>query len=373
MILDSHYASRRVLVTGHTGFKGAWLTEWLLMLGADITGYSLPPSTTPSLFESLGLEGRVKHVIGDINDAANVARIVEETQPDLIFHLAAQPLVRLSYEDPVRTYSTNVMGTINVLEASRRLVKPCAVICITTDKCYENREWLYGYREEDPLGGYDPYSSSKAAAEIAISSWRLSFFSPAKIAKGEIAAVGLASVRAGNVIGGGDWALDRIIPDCMRALAKGQAIGVRNPRATRPWQHVLEPLSGYLSLGAKLHRTLLEPTRAGANRLGQLCSAFNYGPALESNLSVGAVVAEVLKHWPGTIQDLSDPKAVHEASLLNLATDKAYHTLAWQPRWHFAETIARTVSWYRLAAANPSAEALRDFTRSQINEYSSSS
>lgn len=367
--LSEHYRGKKVLITGHTGFKGAWLAEWLLLLGADVHGYSLPPPTQPSLFEQLGLAARIKHRVADVRDSAAVRQAVLACRPDFIFHLAAQPLVRLSYRQPVETYATNVMGTVNVLEAARQLPGPCAVVCITTDKCYENREWLYGYREEDPLGGYDPYSSSKAAAEIAIASWRRSFFPVGKIARGEIAPVGIASVRAGNVIGGGDWALDRIVPDCMRALARREAIAVRNPQATRPWQHVLEPLSGYLTLGASLHQALASPRTTDGTQLGKLCSAFNFGPALDSNRPVRDVVEEILRHWQGKWADLSDPLAVHEAGLLNLATDKAHHLLGWKPRWHFAETIKKTVEWYRFAASGPNPEQLHEFTRAQIRDY----
>ena len=370
--LSEHYRGKKVLITGHTGFKGAWLAEWLLLLGADVHGYSLPPPTQPSLFEQLGLAARLKHRLADVRDAESVRAAVLEWQPDFIFHLAAQPLVRLSYREPVETYSTNVMGTINVLEAARQLAKPCAAVFITTDKCYENREWLHGYREEDKLGGYDPYSSSKAAAEIAIASWRRSFFPVEKIASGAIAPVGIASVRAGNVIGGGDWALDRIVPDCMRALGRGEAIAVRNPQATRPWQHVLEPLSGYLALGAQLHQALVDHGKTDDSaRLENLCSAFNFGPALDSNRPVREVVEEILRHWPGAWTDLSDPTAVHEARLLNLATDKAHHLLGWKPRWDFAQTIQKTVEWYRFAATGPKGESSIEFTRAQIVAYNS--
>lgn len=370
--LSEHYRGKKVLITGHTGFKGAWLAEWLLLLGAEVHGYSLLPPTQPSLFEQLGLAARLKHRVADVRDAESVRAAVLEWQPDFIFHLAAQPLVRLSYREPVETYSTNVMGTINVLEAARQLTGPCAAVFITTDKCYENREWLHGYREEDKLGGYDPYSSSKAAAEIAIASWRRSFFPVEKIASGAIAPVGIASVRAGNVIGGGDWALDRIVPDCMRALGRGEAIAVRNPQATRPWQHVLEPLSGYLALGAQLHQALVDHGKTDDSaRLENLCSAFNFGPALDSNRPVREVVEEILRHWPGEWTDLSDAQAVHEASLLNLATDKAHHLLGWKPRWDFAQTIQKTVEWYRFAATGPKGESSIEFTRAQIVAYNS--
>ena len=238
------YRGKSVLVTGHTGFKGAWLAEWLLALGARVHGYALESPTEPALFHQLGLADRLQHELGDVRDAAGVRQSVARAQPDFVFHLAAQALVRGSYVQPLETYATNVLGTANVLDALRTLEKPCAAVFITTDKCYENREWVHGYREEDPLGGHDPYSSSKAAAEIAIASWRRAFFREHPVR--------IASARAGNVIGGGDWASDRIVPDCIRSLQAGQPIAVRNPNATRPWQHVLEPLSGYLGLGALL-------------------------------------------------------------------------------------------------------------------------
>ncbi|PWU20713.1 MAG: CDP-glucose 4,6-dehydratase, partial [Verrucomicrobia bacterium] len=244
------YSGRNVLVTGHTGFKGGWLCQWLLGLGAEVTGYSLPPPTQPALFEQLALADRMHHLDGDVRDEVAFTQAVRKSAPDFIFHLAAQSLVRESYRTPVATWQTNVMGTVHVLEAARGLNKKCAVVCITSDKCYENREWLYGYREEDSLGGHDPYSSSKGAAEIAIAAWRRSFFQSRDAnSKG----VSIASARAGNVIGGGDWATDRIVPDCVRALQQREPIAVRNPCATRPWQHVLEPLSGYLWLGARLY------------------------------------------------------------------------------------------------------------------------
>ena len=345
------YAGKTVFVTGHTGFKGSWLCEWLLQLGAEVAGYSLPPRTRPALFEQLHLAPRLKHHLGDVRDGSKLGRAIKQAKPDFVFHLAAQPLVRESYARPVETFDTNVMGTVNVLDALRGLKRPCAAVCITTDKCYENREWLYGYREEDPLGGHDPYSASKAAAEITISSYRRSFF--------QAHAVKIASARAGNVIGGGDWAVDRIVPDCIRSLQKGRAIAVRRPHATRPWQHVLEPLSGYLWLGAQMsQRSTLNP---------QLCSAFNFGPAHESNRTVADLVVEVLKHWPGRWEDQSDSKAVHEAGLLQLATDKAQTLLGWSPVWNFPTAIEQTVKWYReISNRPPAAPAL---TSRQIEQY----
>src|SRR5208282_5548517 len=297
-----------------------------------------------------------RHQIADLRDALAVKQSIRAAQPDFVFHLAAQSLVRLSYEQPVETYATNVMGTIHVLEALRDLKKPCAAVLITTDKCYENREWLHGYREADPLGGHDPYSSSKAAAEIAIAAWRRSFFKkhPVKI----------ASARAGNVIGGGDWSPDRIVPDCIRALEKNRPIPVRNPNATRPWQHVLEPLSGYLWLAASLagqNSALRTPHSA-------LQSAFNFGPAHEANRTVGGLVEEILKHWPGRWEDKTDAHAVHEAKLLQLATDKANALLGWSPVWNFSQAIEVTIQWYRRTAKKSTA-AIRKLTSTQTRDY----
>lgn len=379
------YRGKRVLVTGHTGFKGAWLAEWLLSLGAEVTGFSLPPPTTPSLFDQLGLAKRLTHIEGDVRDLGAVRAALAVAKPDFVFHLAAQPLVRLSYEQPVETYAVNVMGTVNVLEAVRLSGAPCVVVAITTDKCYENKEWVHSYREEDPMGGYDPYSSSKGAAELVISAYRRSYFSRPD------SPVKLGSARAGNVIGGGDWALDRIVPDCIRALTRGDTIPVRNKIATRPWQHVLEPLSGYLWQGAALAQArglagltvegLKGPDAASIQRLNDstfqppcfhfpastYTSAFNFGPALASNRTVAELVQEILKHWPGKWDDKSDPNAVHEAKLLNLTTDKAFHFLGWSPAWPFAETIERTVAWYR--EANTPQAAIRELTISQIDAY----
>ncbi len=345
------FAGKRVLVTGHTGFKGSWLSEWLLALGADVHGLALPPPTQPALFEKLGLANRMHHHLGDVRDADLVQSLVTDVAPHFVFHLAAQPLVLLSYQSPVETFSTNVMGTVHVLDALRRTQRPCTVIAVTTDKCYHNQEWSHSYRETDPLGGYDPYSASKGAAEIVIAAYRNSFFSSAS------SPIRLASARAGNVIGGGDWAADRIFPDCIRALESGKTISVRNRTATRPWQHVLEPLAGYLWLAARLDQETPN---------SPLASAFNFGPPLDSNRTVADLVIEVLKHWPGHWEDLSDPNAVHEAKLLNLATDKAFHHLGWRPVWSFEETVAKTVNWYQTALS------AQNFTRDQIKSYHAS-
>lgn len=360
------YRGRRVWVSGHTGFKGGWLCEWLLALGAEVHGFSLPPEPHQQLFAQLDLEHRMHHETGDVRDAAAVVRSLRATRPDFVFHLAAQSLVRLSYSQPVETYATNVMGTVNVLEAVRLAGKPCMVVAVTTDKCYENKEWVHSYREEDPMGGYDPYSSSKGAAELVIAAYRRSYFSAPD------SPVRLASVRAGNVIGGGDWAQDRIVPDCIRALQRGEAILVRNKVATRPWQHVLEPLCGYLWLGACLASPRLTPgwSRASEAQLAalrlQLGSAFNFGPGLTSNRTVAALVGEILKHWPGLWEDRSDPNDVHEAKLLNLATDKAYHLLGWRANWSFDATVSRTVVWYSRAERG---EHPGNITRTQIHDY----
>lgn len=351
------FRGKSVWLSGHTGFKGSWLAAWLLELGARVYGYALEPATSPSLFEQLGLARDLQHEISDIRDATAVERSIGSAKPDFLFHLAAQPLVRHSYQEPRETYETNVMGTVNVLEALRRLDASCVAVMVTTDKCYQNREWLSAYREDDALGGHDPYSSSKAAAEIAIASYRSSFFNT-KNPPG----IRVASARAGNVIGGGDWAADRIVPDSIRALQCREAIPVRNKHATRPWQHVLEPLSGYLHLAATL---------ADNARSAKLCTAFNFGPALDSNRDVAALVAEILKHWHGDWRDKSDRTAPHEAGRLNLAIERASQLLAWQPVWDFSETVARTVLWYQRALEPDGEAALREFTHRQIGEYAS--
>jgi CDP-glucose 4,6-dehydratase len=336
------WAGRRVLVTGHTGFKGSWLSLWLLQLGAVVWGYALEPEGHRSLFGELGLDqGLLHHRIGDLRELVSLQRVVEDAQPEVVLHLAAQPLVRRSYRDPLGTWATNVQGSLHLLEALRPLKQPCAVVIVTTDKVYANREWDYGYREDDRLGGHDPYSASKAAAELAIASWRSSFCGPAAHQTCRLA---ISTARAGNVIGGGDWAEDRIVPDAMRALAAREPIPVRLPEATRPWQHVLEPLAGYLRLAERL-----------ASDGDSYASAFNFGPALEANRPVRELVETVLQHWPGHWQDLSDPDAPHEAGRLHLQIDKAHHQLGWQPRWDFAITVARTVTWYRAVHEGASA------------------
>jgi CDP-glucose 4,6-dehydratase len=336
MLDPQFWAGRRVLLTGHTGFKGSWLLLWLHQLGAKVWGYALEPEGSPSLFRSLALElapgSGFSHQIGDLADQAALADLVQRCQPEVVLHLAAQPLVRRSYQDPLGTWATNVNGSLHVLEALKPLQHPCAVVMVTTDKVYVNREWAYGYREPDRLGGHDPYSASKAAAEIAIASWRSSFCGPGAHQTPHLR---IATARAGNVIGGGDWATDRIVPDAIRSLAAGQPIPVRNPLATRPWQHVLEPLGGYLRLAQALACDPAPP-----------CEAFNFGPTLASNRPVQELVESMLSHWSGSWLDQRDPNAPHEAHLLHLQIDKAHHRLGWIPRWDYATTVQRTVDWY---------------------------
>ncbi len=361
-MVDS-YKGKKVLVTGHTGFKGAWLCEWLLALGAEVHGYALEPPTKPSLFNQLRLAGRINsHTIGDVRDLRSLVGAMRRVKPDFVFHLAAQPIVRLSYEKPVETFETNVMGTVNVLEAARRVVgrtqfghrdsgRRLSVVCITTDKCYENKETKRPYREDDPMGGYDPYSCSKGCDELVISSYRRSFFGTPD------SPVWVASARAGNVIGGGDWAKDRIVPDAMRALARGEVIPVRNKSSTRPWQHVLEPLSGYLALGAALARR---------ERFDEVCGGFNFGPDPKANRTVEELVEEMLKWRKGEWEDRTESGAVHEAGLLNLDIRKARKVLGWKPRWGFADTVRNTVQWYAAVAAGKNPLIA---TRQQIEGY----
>jgi CDP-glucose 4,6-dehydratase len=347
MVFKNHgfWGGKRVLLSGHTGFKGSWLLLWLQHLGANVCGYALQPDPGPCLFRQLAIQATTRsnfhHQIANLVDFKALADFINDCQPDVVLHLAAQPLVRHSYNDPLGTWATNVQGSLNLLEALKPLQHPCAVVMVTTDKVYENQEWAYGYREPDRLGGHDPYSASKAAAEIAIASWRASFCGTAPHQTPHLR---IATARAGNVIGGGDWAADRIVPDAMRALAKDEPIAVRNPTATRPWQHVLEPLGGYLRLAEAL---LTDPAPP--------CEAFNFGPQLESNRSVRELIETILSHWPGQWIDQSDVSAPHEAGLLHLQIDKAHHRLGWQPRWDYATTIEHTVGWYRAVHEGASA------------------
>lgn len=324
---DNAYRGRKVLLTGHTGFKGSWLALWLTALGAEVTGVALAPETSPSHWDLLGL-GIGEHRI-DIRDGAALAGVVSSVRPDIVFHLAAQPLVRRSYREPVETWATNVVGTANLLEGCRKTDSVRGILVVTSDKCYENHEWIWGYRENDRLGGHDPYSASKAATELLVGSYRASFMHAPD-------AIRLASARAGNVIGGGDWSEDRLIPDIVRAVASGGEVEIRSPASTRPWQHVLESLSGYLMLG----RDLLEG-RPGAD------SAWNFGPDPEGNQPVAVVMRRLAELWPAMRWRTVEQQGVHEARLLYLDSAKARAALRWQPVWGIDDALMATVDWYR--------------------------
>ncbi|MBN1469620.1 MAG: CDP-glucose 4,6-dehydratase [Fusobacteriaceae bacterium] len=333
-LFNNLYKGKKVLVTGHTGFKGSWLSIWLKELGADVIGYSLDPYTNEDNFVLAELQDKIVDIRGDIRDKKHLEEVFNKYKPEIVFHLAAQPLVRLSYEIPVETYEVNVMGTINVMECIRSTMETKVGIMITTDKCYENREQIWGYRENEAFGGYDPYSSSKGAAEIAINSWRKSYFNPKDYEKHGKA---LASVRAGNVIGGGDWAKDRIIPDCVKALEEGKNIEIRSPKSIRPWEHVLEPLSGYLLLGQKLMQNPLK-----------YAEGWNFGPNLDSIVTVWEIAEKVVKNYgKGELKDISNPNELHEAKLLALDIAKARFELGWKPTLNIDETIEMTIEWYK--------------------------
>ena len=342
------YKKKKILVTGHTGFKGSWLSIWLKELGAEVIGYSLEPSTQPSMFEVCDLDNKIINIYGDVRDISSLDRVFEEYEPDVVFHLAAQPLVRLSYKIPKETYETNIMGTVNVLDRAKEIESVKAVIVITSDKCYENKEWVYGYRENDPMGGYDPYSSSKACAELVVSAYRNSFYNAKKIA--------LSSARAGNVIGGGDWAEDRLIPDFIGAVIQNRPIYVRNPGAIRPWQHVLEPLSGYLWLGALM---LLDREKYNG--------AWNFGPNDLDALKVGEVLDLAIKAWGSGEIVLDDREHPHEANLLKLDVSKARTYLKWRSIYNAEQAVEKTIEWYKKYYTN--AHDMYEFTVKQICEY----
>lgn len=347
----SFWAGKRVLVTGHTGFKGSWLSLWLLKMGAWVHGLSLEPEPVPcpgeSLFTALQLQQQLgaHHQIGDIRDHVALTETVLQCSPEVVLHLAAQPLVRHSYREPVETWSTNVLGTLHLLEALRCVETPCAVVVVTTDKVYSNQEWEWGYRESDALGGHDPYSASKAATELLVNSWRASFCGQQTHQSPWLS---IATARAGNVIGGGDWAADRIVPDAIRAMATGKPVHVRHPHATRPWQHVLEPLAGYLLLAEHLSKTPEHCSRA-----------YNFGPEREANRSVRALVEQLLENWSESNgwHDCAVSGGLHEAVLLHLVTERAQQQLCWRPRWDFNTTVARTAQWYHKVLAGESAQA----------------
>jgi CDP-glucose 4,6-dehydratase len=349
----SFYKDKRVLVTGHTGFKGAWLSLWLKKLGSNVWGVSLPPPTNPNLHEVIKTHAFAGEVQSDIRNLDQLAGAIAEIRPELVFHLAAQPLVRRSYVEPLETLQTNAVGTAHLLESIRRAELPCPIVVITSDKCYENREWDFAYREIDALGGHDVYSMSKAATELVAQSWHKSFFMPnPKLGP-------VVTVRAGNVIGGGDYAQDRIVPDCVRALTEKKPILVRNPAAVRPWQYVLECLSGYLWLAARLG---LE----GKN--SRVATPFNFGPEPSARQPVRRLVEEVLRSWPGEWVDGSSGAAPHEATLLSLSIEKAGALLGWYPAWDFQEAVHRTMAWYR-ERHNDKNPKMLDYSLTQIDDY----
>jgi CDP-glucose 4,6-dehydratase len=341
------FAGVRVLITGHTGFKGGWLSEWLLADGAEVAGLALPPEADrPSLFAALGLEGRMASRFGDIRDLAAVEAALTDFAPQIVFHLAAQALVRRAYADPVATFAANVMGTVHVLDAARRAGSVRAVVCVTSDKCYDNREWVWGYRENDPLGGKDPYSASKAAAEIVAGSYAQALL-PSNMS--------LATARGGNVIGGGDWSEDRLVPDIARAIGEGRPVVLRNPGALRPWQHVLELVRGYLQLG---HGLLAGDALEGG---------WNFGPGRESEITVGELATRLMAAWGEGLAPVVEPSALHEAQTLRLDIAKAHALLGWRPALSIDETVRMTADWYRAHAGSPAAAA--ELTREQIADY----
>jgi CDP-glucose 4,6-dehydratase len=345
LVNPGDWSGRRVLVTGHTGFKGGWLSLWLHHMGAKVTGLALDPPTDPGFFEQTSLAELVRHEIVDVRDQAATEQLIADVRPEIVFHLAAQPLVRYSYDHPVETYATNIMGTVHVLEACRKTDSVRAAVCITSDKCYENRESMRPYRESDPMGGHDPYSSSKGAAELVISAYRRSY------PDGPL----IASVRAGNVIGGGDWALDRLVPDIVRAMLRGEAVQVRNPGSIRPWQHVLEALGGYLLIAERL----LDGDR-------QVATAFNFGPSDEDTQPVSWVVDRVLDAWGGGEWTRPDGAQPHEAALLRLDCSKARAELGWRPRFRLQDALDKVVEWHKHVASGGDARAI---SLAQIDDY----
>lgn len=347
------WRGKKVFLTGHTGFKGSWLSLWLELLGAKVTGYALPAPTNPSLFDVANVAQGMKSIIGDIRDGAVLVRAMFDAEPDVVIHMAAQPLVRRSYVDPVETYSTNVMGTVHLLEAVRQTSSVRAVVNVTTDKCYENKEWVWGYRENEPLGGFDPYSNSKGCAELVTAAYRNSFFHPEKHSQHQVA---LATARAGNVIGGGDWAVDRLIPDILAAFEKGQSAVIRNPHAIRPWQHVLEPLCGYLTLAEKLYAE--GPIFA---------EAWNFGPHSDDARSVEWIVRQLAQKWGnGASWEIDAGDHPHEATYLKLDISKARHRLHWHPAMGLHQALDLVVAW---ALGKQVGANLRTLTFEQIQAY----
>lgn len=356
LVNPTFWKDKKVLLTGHTGFKGTWLTMWLVSMGAKVWGYSLQPMTNPNLYGLLNIKDVINgEWINDIRDFEKVASAVNDVKPDIVFHLAAQPLVRESYKNPIETYSVNVMGTVNLLEAVKSCNSIKAVINVTTDKCYDNKEWVWGYREDEPLGGYDPYSSSKACSELVTSAYRNSFFNPNNYAQHGVA---VASARAGNVIGGGDWAPDRLIPDSMRALINNEPVIIRNPNSIRPWQHVLEPLGGYLLLAEKL-------VEDGP----KYAEAWNFGPSDNDAKPVKWIVESLCSMWGRNssyiVQD--DGQNLHEATYLKLDCSKASNILGWNPKWSLDKTLGKIIDWNKVHMKDD--KELFQFTLQQIKEY----
>jgi CDP-glucose 4,6-dehydratase len=348
------YRGRRVLVTGHTGFKGSWLSTWLMDLGATVAGYSSDVPTEPSHFGAIRLKQRIHHYDGDVRDRESLARAFQDFRPEIVFHLAAQALVRRSYADPVRTFEVNALGTLNILECLRHQPGVQAAVIVTSDKCYRNVEWAWGYRETDQLGGEDPYSGSKACAELIYYSYFHSFFKRDDIAR-------TATARAGNVIGGGDWAPDRIVPDCVRAWSLDQPAVIRSPRATRPWQHVLEPVSGYLWLGFQLWN----------RNVRTVGSSYNFGPDANVTQSVAQLIQAMAEYWPAArwVPEESGPRPLAEATLLKLSCDKALADLQWESTMRFADAIRLTANWYKQYYSDPDADVF-EVSLGQIREYS---
>lgn len=350
------WKGKKVFLTGHTGFKGSWLSLWLQNMEANVTGYAFEPQTNPSFFVKAGVEQGMQSITGDVRDLESFKQAMSEACPDIVIHMAAQALVHYSYTNPVETYATNVMGTVNLMEAVRATDSVRAVVNITSDKCYENKEWPWGYRENEPMGGYDPYSSSKGCAELVTAAYRNSYFNPDNY---DDHGVAVASARAGNVIGGGDWALDRLIPDMIRAIQKEEPVIIRSPKAIRPWQHVLEPLAGYLKLAENLY-----------NNGCDFCGGWNFGPSNSDTKTVEWIIEHMTQAWgPTASWKLDKNVQPHEASYLSLDSSKARMELKWQPSWNIEQTIEKIVEWHK---ADEQGVDMREFSLTQINDYMNS-
>lgn len=347
------WKGKKIFLTGHTGFKGSWLSLWLQQLGAEVIGYSLQPPTSPNLFEAANVSNKMESIIADIRDLTSLKKAISSVKPEIVIHMAAQPLVRLSYDEPVQTFETNVMGTVNLLESVRHTPSVKSVLIVTTDKCYENKEWSWGYRENEPMGGHDPYSSSKGCAELVTAAFRSSFFN---LQKDDKQLPAIATVRAGNVIGGGDWASDRLIPDILHAFEQTKTVKIRNPDSVRPWQHVLEPLYGYLTLAEKLF-----------NNGHKYAEAWNFGPKGDDAKSVKWIVEHLVNAWgKGASWKLDSHEHVHEANYLKLDISKAKNLLEWQPLWSLDHALQKIVEWHKSWIAK---ENINELCNSQIIEY----